>query len=223
MNQTKMTVKIYEPLLKSFEDQMDQLCIKRDAFLNHMIKIETPYLAGELDGRRLSVKARRYISGRLKKMGTKTVNLVVDRETADALNAVVETSNIVRDAFINRLVMFLRSSDSLLRFYDLPNFVVRSEFESWYEDMPTSPLKAMESVFNDPLYYLRIAAEERLDSGLYMLGLPERFSGLLIHLDDHSVPGTKEYEELDLLLELDRTETEAFTKKSTNLTNGKGA
>jgi hypothetical protein len=37
------------------------------------------------------------------------------------------------------------------------------------------------------------------------------------------VPGTKEYEELDLLLELDRTETEAFTKKSTNLTNGKGA
>lgn len=110
MNQTKMTVKIYEPLFKSFDDQMNRLCIKRDAFLNHMIKRETPNLAKELDGRRLSPSARRYISGSLKRMGTRTVNVVVDKETAEALNAVVDASNIVRDAFINRLIMFLRSS-----------------------------------------------------------------------------------------------------------------
>lgn len=137
MNQTKMTVKIYEPLFKSFDDQMNRLCIKRDAFLNHMIKRETPNLAKELDGRRLSSSARRYISGSLKRMGTRTVNVVVDKETADALNAVVDASNIVRDAFINRLIMFLRSADTVLDYFGMPKFIVPSDFDDWYEPMPT--------------------------------------------------------------------------------------
>lgn len=215
MNQTKMTVKIYEPLFKSFDDQMNRLCIKRDAFLNHMIKRETPNLAKELDGRRLSSSARRYISGSLKRMGTRTVNVVVDKETADALNAVVDASNIVRDAFINRLIMFLRSADTVLDYFGMPKFIVPSDFDDWYEPMPTSPIKAMEAVFMDPLYYLRIAAEERFDRGLYLLDMPEKFVGLSCYLDDSSVPGTKEYEEFmelgELMLKaLDNSENDAF-------------
>ncbi len=40
MSQTKITVKIYEPLLRDFDRQIDKLFIKRDAFLNAMIKEE---------------------------------------------------------------------------------------------------------------------------------------------------------------------------------------
>ena len=221
MNQTKMTVKIYEPLLKSFDDQMDLLCIKRDAFLNNMIKRETPNLAQELDGRRLSSNARRYISGSLKKMGTRTVNVVVEKETADALKAVVDASNIVRDAFINRLIMFLRSADTVLDYFGIPKSIVPSDFHDWYEPMPTSPMKAMEAVFFDPLYYLRIAAEERFDQGLYLLDMPEEFVGFACYLDDSSVPGTKDYEEFmeqgDLMLKaLFSAEINAFGKGSSD-------
>jgi len=40
METTKITVKIYEPLLKSFDHQLDEVFIKRDAFLNAIIKAE---------------------------------------------------------------------------------------------------------------------------------------------------------------------------------------
>lgn len=218
MKTTKITVKIYEPLFDSFDDQMGRLCIKRDAFLNHMIKVETPNLAKELNGRRMSTKARRYVSGQLKRMGTKTVNIVVDKEVADSLNAVVDASNIVRDAFINRLVMFLRSSDVVLSFFNLPKVINGSEFDDWYEAMPTSPIKAIETVFDDPLHYLRLASEERYDRGLYLLDLPERFAGFTCFMHDALVPGTQDYEEfmesskLELREILESIETEAFIK-----------
>jgi hypothetical protein len=216
MNYTKMTVKIYEPLLDSFDKQLVGLCLKRDAFLNQMIKVETPHLKRELEGRRLSAQARRYIAGSLKRLGTKSVNVVVDTETATALKDVVQATNIVRDAFVNRLLMFLRSSDALLKRYRLPQQINWEEFKIWYEDMPTSPLKAMEAVFSDPLYYLRLAVRERHGTGLYLLTLPETFVGFSCYLDDASVPGTQEYTDLDaiLRLELDRVERDAFATNS---------
>ena len=103
MSQTKITVKIYEPLLRDFDRQLDKLFIKRDAFLNAMIQEEIRYLANDMEGKRLTLSAKRYIAGELKRMGTTPVNVVVDKATADALNSVVDSSNLVRDAFMNRL------------------------------------------------------------------------------------------------------------------------
>lgn len=194
MNQTKITVKIYEPLLRDLDKQLDALFIKRDAFLNHMIQLETDYLANEMAGKRLSTRARKYISGELKRLGTHTVNVVVDKTTAEKLNAIVDEANLVRDAFVNRLIMFLRSSDSLLSYLDLPKYIVHSEFDSSYEEMPTSPLKAIESVFSDPLYYLRIAIDERYQTGLYLLDLTHpKFVGFSCYLGEDQIPGTEEY------------------------------
>ncbi|WP_028452524.1 hypothetical protein [Chitinilyticum aquatile] len=216
MNQTKITVKIYEPLLKSFDEQLNKLCIKRDAFLNNMIKQETPYLARELKGCRLSSNARRYISGSLKRLGTKQVNIVVDKETAEALNAVVDAENIVRDAFINRMIIFLRSADAFLGYFDLPKSIKSSEIGCGYDPMPVSPMQAMEAVFRDPFYYLRGAVEEMYGCGLYSLEMPEKFVGFACYLSDDKVPGTKDYNELQGLFEsmvdaLDFAEKEAFS------------
>ena len=124
MSQTKITVKIYEPLLRDFDRQIDKLFIKRDAFLNAMIKEEVQHLAREMEGKRLTPSAKRHIAGELKRMGTTQVNVVVDKATADALNGIVETSNLVRDAFMNRLIMLLRSSGALLSYLELPEFIV---------------------------------------------------------------------------------------------------
>ncbi len=220
MDQTKITIKIHAPMLVAFERDLDQLCLKRDAFLNHAIRLEIASLAEELKGKRQSTKARRHVAGCLKRMGTRTLNVVVDKDVAAALNQVIDSTNTVRDAFMNRLVMFLRSSTKLLEYLELPSMVVRSNFQSSYEEMPTSPLKAMDSVFSDPFYYLRLAAEERFETGLYLLPLPDQYTGFTCYLPDHQVPGTPENKAFKAeieqsLAELTLFEGEAFAAHAT--------
>jgi len=220
MSQTKITVKIYEPLLRDFDRQIDKLFIKRDAFLNAMIQEEVRHLANDMEGKRLTTTTKRYIAGELKRLGTTQVNVVVDKSTADALNAVVETSNMVRDAFMNRLIMLLRSSSQLLGYLELPEFINGSNFESYVEPMPTSPMKAMEAVHADPLFYLRVACEERFKTGLYLLDLPQKLAGFSCYLEESRVPGTQAYEQMQkdvqaMLDELVDLEADAFQKSET--------
>jgi hypothetical protein len=223
MNQTKITAKIFKPLNIGFNEQMNLLHTKRDAFLNSVIKTEIEYLATDLGGRRLSSCAKRYIAGELKqigKVGTVQVNIVVDQTTADALNKVVKDSNLVRDAFINRLLLLLLSPSNLLKFLDLPEVINSSSYNNWVEAMPTSPLGAIQSVMENPLYYLREGAEERLGTGLYLIELPPKFVGFSCFLEDSQVPGTNEYEKadqeamamIDELLKYDEEETTQTTK-----------
>lgn len=217
MSTTKMTVKVYDKLMENFNRQVGALYLMRDAFLNHMIRVETSHLAEDLTGKRQSPAARKYIAGSLKRLGTTTVNIVVEKETADRLNKVVEETNLVRDAFINRLIVFLRSSGFLMKFLELPEFITYSEFKSFMEPMPTSPMKAIEAVHADPFYYLRTAVEERHQTGLYLVHFSSTLAGFECYLEDEYVPGTPSYEEQqrrldESLRELDAFEQDAFAK-----------
>ena len=150
-----------------------------------------------MEGKKLSKNAKKYIAGELKRMGKdrlETVNIVVDKDVADALNKIVESSNLVRDAFINRLILLLRSSDEFLNLMELPTSLTASEFDA-AEYMPCSPLKTIESVMSNPLYYLRIASEERFGKGLYELELPSALMGFSCYIEDDLVPGTVAYKE----------------------------
>ena len=225
MEQTKVTLKIYKPLLQAFNEQIDRLCLKRDAFLNHMLRTEIRRLRDELGTKRQSSAARRYISGELKRLGTHTINVVVDKDVACMLNEVVESSNLVRDAFANRLMMFLRSSPKLLKYLELPSSTRQSDFNSVIDGSSTAPLAAMEEIFGDPMYYLRSAAEERFQEGLYMLGLPRQFIGFSCYLPDSLVPGTLEQKEAEefsdeLLRELEEMESLAFDAPSSTASIG---
>lgn len=219
MDTTKITLSIYSGLLNKFNDDLRSLHIKRDAFLNAMIKIETPHLAYELAGRRQSSKAKQHVSGSLKRLGTSTINVVVDKSTAAALNEVVEAGNIVRDAFMNRLIMFLRSSDRNLAYLDLPTHITGSHFENYVEPMPTSPIEAMKVVAADPLYYVRTAIEERFGCGIYTLELSDKLDGFTCYLPDDLMPGPEQRrigEELlaQLMnLDLETLEATAFAGK----------
>lgn len=87
----------------------------------------------------------------------------------------------------------------MLDYLGLPKSVVGSAFDCVPEQLPTSPLQAIAAVFEDPLYYLRIAAEERYKKGLYLLELPPKFVGFSCYLDDQQVPGTRSHAELQLM------------------------
>ena len=54
-----------EKLFQAFDEPMDALHIKLDAFLNTKFMGEDRYLADEIKGKRLSPAARRYVAGKL--------------------------------------------------------------------------------------------------------------------------------------------------------------
>src|SRR5258706_5317787 len=146
MTQTKMSFRAQPGLWQRFTDQANSLFLLRGPFLNHMIAAETSHLETDLAGRTLSLRAKRHISGMLKKQDPTSVNIEVEQSTVDHLNDVVRRHNLVLDAFLCRMIAFLRGSDSLLKYLDVPRQVDRR-----LEPMPSSPIEAMEAVRDDPL------------------------------------------------------------------------
>lgn len=193
---TKLTAKLYAPMYADFEQQLSTALLGRDAFLDRMIWQEIPHLREELKGKRLSAAANRHISNKLKELGAKNsmrqVSVAVRFETAEALRTVVEEHNLVRDAFLNRLVALLRSSDKLLIALGLPTRVTWNRRDGT-EDASTSPLRAIEETLADPFYYLRSACQARYGCGLYLLDFPPELASLTCYMDDEQVPGTRAF------------------------------
>jgi hypothetical protein len=111
--------------------------------------------------------------------------------------------------------MMLRSSDALLKYLELPLVVTTSAFRSSVDPMPTSPMRAIEAVHSDPLFYLRVAAEERHETGLYLIDLPPKLAGFACYLDESRIPGTEAYAQAQrdvqaMLDELVSLEADAF-------------
>lgn len=217
---TKLTAKLFEPMFVDFDRQVSSLLIRRDAFLDRMIWQEIPHLSEDLRGKRLSPEANRYISQSLKGLGgkkappLKQVSIAIRHETSEALRAVVEEHNLVRDAFLNRLITLLRSSDKLLRSLDLPTRVDWNRGDGT-EDARTSPLLAIGDTLADPFFYLRAACHERHGCGLHMLEFPVEFAGLSCYLDDHDVPGTKSFKDREEAAQLLLADLEDFESNLT--------
>lgn len=194
-NLTAITARFYAPMYSDFDRQLNDALLRRDAFLDRMIAGEIPHLREDLAGKKLSSAGKRFIAGKLKSMGKKgdpelkQVSIAVRPSTAQALRSATRNHNLVRDAFLNRLITLLRSSDQLLDSLDLPK-VVKNDWRDGSAPMPTSPLKAIEATEWDPLYYLRNACHQRHGCGLYALDFPESVIGFSCFLDDDRVPGT---------------------------------
>jgi len=197
---TKITAKLYAPMYADFDKQLSSALLRRDAFIDRMIAVEIPHLREDLAGKEMSSMAKRYVSQSLKGMGGKKadklrqVSISLHWETVDSLNEAVRDHNLVRDSFINWMIALLRSSDTLLERLGLPARITALR-RYGTEDMPTSPLKAIEEIQSDPLHYLRAACETQHGCGLYALALPTELHGLSCHLPDEDVPGTAANEE----------------------------
>lgn len=195
----KISASFFAPMFASFEQQMDQAFIKRDAFLDQVIASELRHVRKDLEGKKLSAKANRYISGCLKKLGgadagrLKQVSLKVRNSTAEELRSVVQDHNLVRDALMNRIVSLLRSSDKLLKVLGLPNRIQGLRTDGT-QDMPTGPVRAVLETMADPFYYLRASCEQTHECGLYDLPFPAELHGFACYLPDTEVPNTSAHQ-----------------------------
>ncbi|MBF0354950.1 MAG: hypothetical protein HQL43_06930 [Alphaproteobacteria bacterium] len=190
---TKMTFKVDTRRWKSFDERVNSLPIKRDPFLNNIIKREAPRLAKAMEGKKLSGTANRWISGQLARLRTTTVNIGIEKSVAEDLKLVVAESHMVRDAFFNRLIAFLMPSDKLLDYFDLPHSEDGSVGRAYVNiQKPVSPMATLVDTFDDPLWYLHMAVEEVHETNLYLLDFPSpKMDGYACWLDDARVPKTK--------------------------------
>ncbi len=181
---------------------------------------EIDRLQDALNGKELSSVANRWISGRLKTLGTTTINLGVEKSIARRLGDVVDSHNLVRDAFFNRLILFLRSPDALLKHLGLPIQKDRSILKSHVDiDMPLSPLANLRETFHDPLWYIHEAILEVQEIHAYLLPFSSPdMSGFTCWIDDKYVPSTgaykqREREEEEFTRTFEAFELSAFSRK----------
>lgn len=201
MGKSVISFNVPPKLWEAFRSQTDRLFLSRAPFLDYMLARELPELRAELAGLRLSTAAKRYVAGRMKRTGPTSVNIEVRPETADALRDAVRDHNIVRDAFVSRLIMFLRSSPPLLKLLEIPSSVSGRGRGAWLADMPTSPLEAMEVIRDDPLYYVRHHCQENWGCGIYRVQLQRSIDWSVCYLDDDEVPNSPALKRAAKLLE----------------------
>ncbi|BEP60033.1 hypothetical protein GmRootV213_05870 [Variovorax sp. V213] len=121
------------------------------------------------------------------------MNIEVRPETAEALREAMRAHNLVRDAFMARLLIFLRSTDAFLKYLEVPNLAIGQGTNVYLEEMPASPMKAMEAVRDDPLAYVRFHVEAVHEVGIYTVPLPRQLDWAACYLTDENIPGTTAY------------------------------
>jgi hypothetical protein len=222
MSKATVSFKVPPKLWENFQQQSDDLFLSRAPFLNYMLRRELQSLEEELHGLRQSLRAKRHISGKLKMTGPTPVSIEVDAEVAATLRRVVKQHNIVRDAFICRLLVFLRSTDTLLDWLEVPKAALGGRRAGGLEDMPTSPLRAMEVVRDDPLYYVRNHVEDVQGCGIYRVALPPGAEWAACYLPDDEVPTTGAFKrrQKDLNLMLSLLEPETAPKRASRKQRG---
>jgi len=193
MSKTAISFNVPPRLWNAFRKQTDALFLSRAPFLDCVLASELHHLRTELEGLRLTMRAKRHIAGAMKREGPVSVNIEVRPQTANALREAVRAHNLVRDAFMSRLLLFLRSTDALLEMLEVPRIAASGFNYAHLEEMPASPLGAMEAVRNDPLFYVRANLQSLHQTGIYLVLLPRQLDWAACYLEDELIPGTAAY------------------------------
>ncbi len=211
MTKTKITIHFASALYERFMNNVDDSAIRRDAFIESVLRTELPRLNSAMEGKELSPKARRYVAKSLQTWarevrGTKKtpgrmvlVNMSIAPDVADQLNDRVKKSNMCRDAFFNRLIMLLVGPPSLLGYLTLVEPVSDDEGHDGdflERSKPVSPMKAIEDLLRDPLKNLHETRRD-CEANLWDVRLPAKLHGLSCWIDDSDVPSTSASRKLE--------------------------
>ena len=110
---TKILVNVYPPLITLLKHRTDEVCLKRDAYLDKVLLCEAGYLRREITTPN-SDKSKNYIADQFKQLRLKPLNLSLSQKTVDLINEVCKEKNVSRDVFVNRVFLLLTAYDSVI-------------------------------------------------------------------------------------------------------------
>lgn len=191
MSKTAISFRVPTALWNNFKQQTDVLFLSRAPFLDHVLHVELNHLASDLAGTKLSSRTKRYIANKFPRDNL-SVNIEVSPQTAKQLRDVLGQLNVVRDAFMARLIIFLHGGKYIFNELEIPHEITATG--PWEGlDLPamsTSPLRAMGEVLQDPLYYVREYVRYRWGMGLYAIDLPHTLDWAACALPPERVEGS---------------------------------
>lgn len=110
---TKISVKIWQPILDKLEEKLEAACLSRDKYLAQVLATELHYLDQEVSVPN-SEASRKFVASQLEQIPRKPVSLVLPSDLAARLGEICERKHIVRDAFWNRVLLLLTARPALI-------------------------------------------------------------------------------------------------------------
>jgi hypothetical protein len=216
----KISVRMWLPLLKKFNQQCAKACLNRDAYFDTVLANEARMLRFELKGQRNSDVACKYIKRCFAELPEHVpVSLALSVATSEAVNEACDEVNVWRDVFVNRVAYLLvaptKAIESQLSL-TLNDYKQEIFDDGWeIKALLLGPRLAAiaEFVSDDPFAGLRsalLAAYPETKGALHAqaLGKPgaetrrdRSLAGLSVYLEDANVPGTESYAKQSALLE----------------------
>lgn len=198
----RTTFKVWTPLAKSLEKKMDQAFLRRDAYFNNLIKIELHYLENETQQRSNSREVKDYLQNMLKTLDLTMVSMTLDVSVIQKLNSLCATSNIIRDAFINRLILYTVADSNLidLIFFedsDWRNRILKKESFHLIDPFDVfSPMRIQQNPFENIRLALQIegAVDQSFYTRIFNGSFPSKninLTGLNCLFDDEYLPKTQ--------------------------------
>lgn len=112
-NKTKISAQIWPMALRAINRDLRLLHIKRDSYLNALLTREIENLEQEVDFRTPD-PAPAKIKRRLQELKPEPMTVVIDRSLQTRIDQVLKDRNISRNAFLNRVLVFLCAKPPLL-------------------------------------------------------------------------------------------------------------
>lgn len=147
----RIMVQVWGALAKAIDRDLKQLHLKRDGYLNDLLKEEIEALAEEVDFRNSDEVRARVQGARLPERAKMTLEL--DEALIPRIDEVLKDRNISRDSFINRILFFLVADSQTLVRLNIKH-VARPELSG-------RPLKDALVALYDPFFYVREANDGR--------------------------------------------------------------
>lgn len=197
----KITAKIWRQTIEKLEHKLDAACLRRDSYLSRVLDVELPRLDREICLRN-SPDANRFVANRLESLGErKLVTFSLDPEVAERLNEICGRKLIVRDAFLNRMLLLLAASPKLINslFFkglgmDLHTFILdRQRTEDPAETRPSivwgdrdshSAIYPLEPNI-DPFWAIRLGIEEsKASEAIEFVDFTDPVSGSVVKVQE---------------------------------------
>jgi len=126
-------VKVWKVLLDALSRRVEQSCLRRDAFLERVISAELPLLEKEISTPN-SPEAQKCIADHLRLLPSKPLTLHLTPPTIKRLDGICHEKRLVRDAFINRLILCLVAPRKLLNVIFTTDDYQEDVGEQWEEN-----------------------------------------------------------------------------------------
>jgi hypothetical protein len=156
----QLLARVWKPGFTKLSELVDSACLKRDPYLDRVFGQEARRLKDEIPQPN-SKAAHDYLRAKLDELDRVTVNFSLSAQTVEDINASCRDLNIIRDCFVNRMIILLLGVGQQVSGIDVHEFVTENLLDNFVDAQWTGGLNAISGwVTTGPFAVIREAIDE---------------------------------------------------------------